>query len=135
MHTFMRDTGQDREKLETQLRRRMRYLRDKLLEDLREGEKIFVYRLKDDATERQLHRLIASLRAYNPASRLLLMRMLPQGTPGEPAREIVPGVLLGAIANGRKPVKGTGWDIDLAFWLRTCEATLTTLQPPASVAG
>ena len=135
MHTFMRDTGQDREKLEAQLRRRMRFLRDKLLEDLRAGEKIFVYRLKNAATDQELFRVVALLRAYNPANRLLLMRMLPHGETGEPAQEIAPGVLLGAIANGRKPVKGTGWAIDHAFWLQTCEAAVTKLKPDAAAAA
>ena len=131
MHTFLRDAGHDREKLLEQLSRRMRFLREKLLEDFRDGEKIFVYRLKLPPRDRQLHRLVAALRAYNPANRLLLMRMLPHGEQGEPAQEILPGVLLGAVANGRKPVQGTGWALDQQFWLDTCEAAYASLKPAA----
>ena len=121
MHTFMRDTGQDREKLFGQLQRRMRFLREKLLEDLQEGEKIFVYRHMQDPPERSLHRLLGALRVYNPYNRLVVMRMLPHGAPGERLREFAPGALWGAVGNGRKPVQGTGWDIDHAFWLEICQ--------------
>jgi tetratricopeptide (TPR) repeat protein len=121
MHTFMRDTGQDRDKLLGQLLRRMRFLREKLLEDLYEGDKIFVYRHTLNPPDRHLHKVLAAVRAYNPYNRLVVMRMLPYGAPGERLREFAPGALCGAVANGRKPVQGTGWDIDTAFWLETCQ--------------
>lgn len=121
MHTFMRDTGQDRDKLLGQLLRRMRFLREKLLEDLHEGDKIFVYRHTLNPPDRHLHKVLAAVRAYNPYNRLVVMRMLPYGAPGERLREFAPGALCGAVANGRKPVQGTGWDIDTAFWLETCQ--------------
>jgi tetratricopeptide (TPR) repeat protein len=127
MHTFMRDSGQDRDKLLQQLQRRMRFLREKLLEDLREGEKIFVYRHMLSPPDRQFMKLLAALRSYNPANRLMVIRMLPHGAPGQDLRFFAPGAVCGAIANGRKPVQGTGWAIDYAFWLKTCQAAATML--------
>jgi hypothetical protein len=118
MHTFIRDVGQDQEKLLAQLRRRMRFLRDKLLEDLRGGEKIFVYRFQRNPTQHEMMELLASVRAYHPANRLVVISMLPHGAPGEALRPLAQGALHGAIANGRKP--GGGWDIDYRFWLRVC---------------
>ena len=128
MHTFMRDTGQDREKLLQQLQRRMRFLREKLLNDLRDAEKIFVYRHMQSPPDRQLHRLLDAVRAHNAASRLVVIRMLPHGAPGEDLRLFAKGAACGAIANGRRPVQGTGWAIDTAFWLKTCQTGLTMLS-------
>jgi tetratricopeptide (TPR) repeat protein len=128
MHTFMRDTGQDRDKLLQQLQRRMRFLREKLLNDLRDGEKIFVYRHMLSPHDRQLHRLLAALRAHNPANRLVVIRMLPHGARGEVLRPFAPGAACGAIANGRRPVQGTGWAIDNEFWLKTCQEAVEMLN-------
>jgi tetratricopeptide (TPR) repeat protein len=126
-HTFMRNTGQDQEKLIGQLRRRMRFLREKLLEDLREGEKIFVYRHAKSPPDSELLKLLDALRAYNASNRLVVMRMLPHGSPGEGLRFFAPGAVCGAIADGRRPGKGQGWDIDHAFWLDTCRHALELL--------
>ncbi len=120
MHTFIKDVGQDREKLLGQLRRRMRFLRDKLLEDLTAGEKIFVYRHMRNAAERDFGRLLAALRAFNPANRLMVIRMLPHGAAGEKLALFAPGAACGAIADGRRPAQG-GWAIDTATWLETCQ--------------
>ena len=134
MHTFMRNSGQDQETLIGQLRRRMRFLRGKLLEDLAEGEKIFVYRHLKSPTDAELHKLLAALRQYNPANRLLIMRMLPHGAPGEEPGFIAPGALCGAVADGRRPGKGQGWNVDNEFWLSVCQAA-TTLLPKPSLKG
>ena len=126
MHTFMRNTGQDQEKLLGQLRRRMRFLRGKLLEDLREGEKIFVYRHVKSPPDTELLKLLDAVRAYNPANRLVVMRMLPRGSQGEALRFFAPGAVCGAVAEGRRG-NGEGWDIDVAFWLGVCESAVALL--------
>jgi tetratricopeptide (TPR) repeat protein len=130
MHTFMRDSGQDREKLLAQLRRRMCFLRDKLLQDLRAGEKIFVYRHLHYPPDKQSMQLLAAVRAYNPRNRLVVIKMLPHGTPGETLKPFADGALCGAIGNGRKPEQGTGWGIDFDFWLQTCQAAVQMLDRP-----
>ena len=127
MHTFMRNSGQDQEKLIGQLRRRMRFLREKLLEDLAEGEKIFVYRHLKSPPDAELLKLLAALRAYNPANRLMVMRMLPHGTPGENLRHLAPGAVCGAVGDGRRPGKGQGWDVDNSFWLNACQEAAALL--------
>lgn len=119
MHTFIKDIGQDREKLIMQLRRRMRFLRDKLLDDLRAGEKIFAYRHTGMPTDADVLALAEAVRRFNPANRLLVARMLPHKTEGEAVHVLAPGVAVCAIGNGRKPE--SGWDIDYAFWLESLQ--------------
>ena len=126
MHTFMRNTGQDQEKLIGQLRRRMRFLREKLIEDLREGEKIFVYRHFKSPSDAELLTLLTAVRAYNPSNRMLIMRMLPRGAPGEALRFLAAGAVCGAVADGRRG-NGEGWDIDMRFWLETCQSAVNLL--------
>ncbi len=126
MHTFMRNSGQDQEKLIGQLRRRMRFLREKLLDDLREGEKIFVYRHAKSPPDSELLKLLAALRAYNPGNRLVLMRMLPHGSAGEGLRVLAPGAVCGAVGDGRRG-PGHGWDVDNEFWLATCQRAVEML--------
>lgn len=49
--------------------RRLRFLREKLIRDLREGEKIFVFRnMLRDLTAAEIHRLHAAVRAYGKAT-------------------------------------------------------------------
>ncbi len=132
MHTFMRNTGQDQDKLIGQLRRRMRFLREKLLEDLREGEKIFVYRHAKSPPDADLLTLLAALREYNPSNRLVVMRMLPHGSPGESLRFFAPGAVCGAVGDGRRG-KGLGWGVDNEFWLATCQQAIGMLEAGGAV--
>ena len=57
------------------------------------------------------------LRAHNPANRLVVIRMLPNTA--RRARICAPYALGVAYAvqsaNGRRPVKGTGWAVDNEF--------------------
>jgi len=121
MNTFIRNIGQDQAVLATQLQRRMRFLRDKLLEDLTVGEKIFVYRCRQKTREEEILPIAASVQAYNPGNMLMAIYMLPHGAPGEKLRWLAPGVLCGGIGDGRRPSYRTGWDVDYDFWLQACQ--------------
>jgi tetratricopeptide (TPR) repeat protein len=128
MQTFIRNTSQDQEQLGSQLQRRMRFLRGKLLEDLAAGDKIFVYRCRRMTTDDEILPIGAALRTHNPNNILMAIRMLPHGAAGESLQWLAPGVLCGAIGDGRKPVKGTGWNINYDFWLQTCQQAVEMLR-------
>ena len=125
MQTFIRNGGQEQGPLLTQLQRRMRFLRGKLLEDVQAAEKIFVYRCRQRSQNDDLLGVAAALRAHNPANRLLAIRMLPHGADGELPTWLAPGVLCGAIGDGRKAGSGSGWAINYAFWLHTVQQAAT----------
>jgi len=127
MNTFIRDIGQDRQALAIQLQRRMRFLRDKLLEDLTVGEKIFVYRCRQKTREEEILPIAASVQAYNQGNVLMAIHMLPHGAPGEKLRWLAPGVLCGGVGDGRRPSYRTGWDVNYDFWLRTCQDAVALL--------
>ena len=142
MHTFIKDSGQDREKLFLQLQRRMRFLRDKLLEDLAAGEKIFLYRCRRDTQASDVAAVAAALRSYNPGNILLAVKMASPEDPAHAVRWLAPGVLSGNIRDGRKQPLGTGWAVDFGSWLETCQPAVELVEekgqgalPPAPPLG
>ncbi len=74
MHTFMRDNGDDREKRFVNVCRRIRFLRDKLLQDLKDAEKIFVYGCREALTDNEIREFWSALRRYGD-NRLLFVGM------------------------------------------------------------
>jgi tetratricopeptide (TPR) repeat protein len=128
MHTFIKDAGQDREKLLTQLQRRMRFLRDKLLEDLAAGEKIFLYRCRRDTSADEIVPVAKAVQAYNPANIVLAVKMSTPEEPAHAVRPLAPGVLCGSIRDGRKQPLRTGWAVDFESWLETCQQAVGILD-------
>lgn len=88
------------------------YLRRKLLADLREGRKIFVF-AAPDLTEPDTHTLKAALARHGPG-RLLCVTT---GTPS-PARRLAPGLYTATITR----LVGSSGPFD--DWLRICQDTL-----------
>ena len=127
MHSFIKDTGQDREQLFRQLKRRMVFLRRKLLEDLAAGEKIFVYRAVNPVREETILSIAAALQRYNPNNALLAV--LGDELDAPPG-ELVP---LGhrtayvTVQDGRKMPHGTGWDVQFQSWAEACTKALAAL--------
>ena len=73
MHTFIQDNGDDREKRFVSVCRRIRFLRDKLLQDLKDAEKIFVYSCRETVNDGEIRELWSALRRYGD-NRLLFVR-------------------------------------------------------------
>jgi tetratricopeptide (TPR) repeat protein len=97
MHTFISAADASPDLVAPKLGKRLKFLRGKLLEDLAEGHKIFVYRSSvrhEDAAFAALH---AALRRYGP-NRLLVVVLADADTPAECVRWIAPGCLIGGIA-------------------------------------
>ena len=124
MHTFIKDTGQDQRILFNQLRRRMVFLKRKLLEDLAAGEKIFVYRAAFPIRRERILAIANELQRYNAANRLAAVLA---DTPNIETTLLAPGVLCTKIRNGRLMPQGTGWNIDFSAWQNSCETALKAM--------
>jgi tetratricopeptide (TPR) repeat protein len=85
------------ERMTRQVIRRLRFLRAKLIEDLREARKIFVYKnMKRDLTEAELARLHAACRRYGDNT-LLYIRYQDATHPAGEVRRAAPGLLVAAV--------------------------------------
>jgi tetratricopeptide (TPR) repeat protein len=129
MHTFIKDSGQDKTKLAVQMQRRLRFLRDKLLQDLAAGEKIFLYRCREDTTNEHVEAMSACVRSYNQRNRLLAVFLTADDGPPVAVRRYKPRMLSAAIRNGRKRPFGSGWNIDFDAWMQILRQTLVVIAP------
>ena len=73
MHTFIPDIGDDRNKRLLSVCRRIRFLREKLLQDLKDAEKIFVYSCREVLNESEIRELRSALLRYGD-NRLLFVK-------------------------------------------------------------
>jgi len=75
MHTFIYDLKLDPDALIKQMARRFEFLKNKLIEDLEAGEKIFIYKRHDGVLPTaQMLEILAELKQYHPGNRLLAVR-------------------------------------------------------------
>jgi len=119
MHTFIpaKDSNADAE-LERQSRR-LRYLRDNLIEDLEEGEKIFVYKPKAALiSDQELAALHAAIRSYG-ATNLLCIRLESPEHPNGDVEVVDDGLLIGYI--DRVTPNADSRDIAYDSWLTICK--------------
>ncbi|MCX8254356.1 MAG: tetratricopeptide repeat protein [Beijerinckiaceae bacterium] len=119
MHTFLHVPRADPDDVYVKMCRRIVYLRDKFIEDLRTAEKIFVYRSAtlDVAGLQRLHR---ALRAYGPVTLLGVQAVLPQATAGSGASigdvvRLGEGLCIGVLPQSPKDALGNPI-IDFEAW-------------------
>jgi Flp pilus assembly protein TadD len=116
MHTFVRADQVPFDQMLVQIRRRLTFLRDKLLTDLRNGEKIFVYKnayrnLTDDEIG-QLHRAI---RRYGDTT-LFCLRRADETRPFPLVEMPRPGLLIGYIDGFSFDPNGADRSLPVASW-------------------
>ncbi len=128
MHSFIRtrDPAVPDARLHAQLCRRAAFLREKLLGDLAEAGKVFLYQFPWRLNPDLRARLLAALQRHNPANRLLLVHEAGlHETPGTVAAGW-DGVLEGAIDHlcGRRG----GWEtLSTLVWRAICREALGLL--------
>jgi hypothetical protein len=85
-HTFVHRVAEEppekQEAFSQQQRRRLLFLKDKLIADLEEPQKICVYATNDYASDDHAARLFAALRAYGPNSLLFVRPARDNRPPG-----------------------------------------------------
>jgi tetratricopeptide (TPR) repeat protein len=94
-HTFINETAIAWERMFTQSCRRIRYLKDKLIEDLTNGTKIFVYKTSlRNLTEAEIDRLYEALQLYG-RNTLLYVRYADATRPDAALEQVKPGLMIG----------------------------------------
>jgi len=122
MHSFIGVNDEAPELVLAKMQRRMIYLRRKLLEDLILAEKTFLYRCPVDTDDNDIPPLFDAVRAYNPANKLLVVRMSAYASHPELPQQIAPGALIATIPDGRTEPYGRDWDINFNAWLAMARA-------------
>jgi tetratricopeptide (TPR) repeat protein len=97
MRTFVMADAVPEDRMRAQITQRLRFLRRKLIDDLRGAEKIFVYRdLRQDLPDAEITRLHAAVRRYGDAT-LFNIRYRDAAHPHGHVEAAGPGLLIGYI--------------------------------------
>ena len=108
--------------------KRLPFLRRKLIEDLEEAGKIFVYRGMHRLPQPLVLRLVAAVRTYGPAT-LLWVEQQDRDHPASSVEWIVPGLLKGYI--DRFAPAENAHALSLDCWIAICRNALKAAQAPA----
>lgn len=117
-HTFTPSFSMPRDKFYDAHCRRMRFMRTKLLNDIANSEKVYVYasaRLNDQNIA-ELHEAIRSL---GQQAILLCVRKADEQHPAGQVRQLADGLLVGAIS------RHSTVNIEINEWLEVCRAALS----------
>ena len=127
MHTFVSaDDVTDPESFLKKFCARLQYLRRKLLEDLREGNRIFLYKRKKPLNSEEIESLSRAVRAYGP-NRLLIVQEGFQGMGVEKRLEVLDkSTLIGKVP--RFELK----NIDYESWIELMDEAYGVFHPQAS---
>jgi tetratricopeptide (TPR) repeat protein len=118
-HTFIRTDEAPRERVYRQTLRRLVFLRDKLIEDLENAEKIFVFKLPDAVSPEEIEGLFTTLRTYGPAT-LLCVSLADEDHPGGTVEMLRPGLFMGRVTMWGSARDDTMRGIDFASWREIC---------------
>lgn len=122
-HTGMFKKDYSEEKAKRGLVTHMTYLRDKFLEDLEDGEKIFVYRTFDHVVpDAQVFAMAAAIKAYGPGQ-FLYVRLAAKGRASCTVERVSDNLLVGHI-DAFAPRGGQERVDNHEGWARICEAAL-----------
>ena len=105
---------------------RLPFLTQKLMQDLKDAEKIFVYRGMTPLTESQVQRLHAAMRTFGPAT-LLWVEVCDADHEAGSVEEIAPGLLKGSIK--RFAPATNAHDLDLDAWIEVCRNADVLTRP------
>jgi tetratricopeptide (TPR) repeat protein len=121
-HTFTMATTEPIEEFTVQQLRRIRYLRRKLIQDLRAAKKIFVYKSEEGITDRQVTALYEALRRYAANIILLCVKLEEPGHPSDTLERIDEGLFVGYID------KFSVVDVSVDIWVSLCQRTAAQLS-------
>lgn len=120
MHTWVREDEKPYDAMYTMICRRLRFLRDKLLDDLAGANKIFVFKLGDrPCTAEQLLRIHAALRSFGPNT-LLHIRLADDTHPSGTVEELQEGLLVGYISHFNQTLDGDVVPVAIDSWRAVC---------------
>jgi Flp pilus assembly protein TadD len=117
LHSFILEGDVAAEVVKMKLCRRISYLKDKFIQDLKEGSKIFVFNTMLPLSDEELRRLHAGLCQYGPVS---LLHVAPHADP-RPGTVIEVDARLWRGSLGRTGCNGRIWEIEFDTWLTICQ--------------
>ncbi len=128
-HTFLHPGDVVEADLIAQQATRLKFLRRKLLEDLTNGDKIFVIKRNDPLTQAEVLPVLTSLRRHAPQARLLYVVPATPDRPPGTVIETADGLLCGHIDQFAPPDRVP--ELSLEPWLEVCvnAARLAAAQP------
>ncbi len=118
-HTFIRTDEAPRDRVYRQTLRRLVFLREKLIEDLENAEKIFVFKLSEAVSAAEIEALFATLRTYGPAS-LLCVSLADEDHAGGSVEMLRPGLFMGRVATWGSARGDTMRGVDFSSWRELC---------------
>ncbi len=134
-HTKMFEHSLAADKAMDMLCKRTRRLCEKLLEDISEGEKIFVFQSHNRLSPTDLSRLHKAIRRLGPAAELLYLHPAEPGQRAGSVTRMEPGLIVGQI--DRAGFDGVHWTISYEMWLELLAETarLCGRKVPKGITG
>jgi tetratricopeptide (TPR) repeat protein len=124
MHTFVHKRDLPEDEMFTQTCRRTAYLRRQLLEDLEDGEQIFVYKFhRRNLTAEELRNLHRAVRSYGDTA-LLYVRYADADHPSGTVEQADTGLFVGYISGFNVSPENKARQIDLPAWDMICRGAL-----------
>jgi predicted Zn-dependent protease len=120
-HTFIKADEAPEDRVYQQTLRRLRFLTTKLIEDLEQAEKIFVFKLAEYEGQPPLDRLFEAMRTYGPTT-LLCVALADSDHPGGTLEMLRPGLFLGRVSMFGNAGISAARGLDLPAWRSICEA-------------
>jgi tetratricopeptide (TPR) repeat protein len=135
-NTFMKVSDAPYDKMFTQTCRRLRFLRNKLVEDLRAAEKIFVFKVQDPEPDEALRALYFAARRYGNVT-LMCVREADADNQRGSIRILESGLFVGYIGYFIRAGDGGSLGIDFVTWKSLAEEAerLRTISLPAAEAA
>lgn len=120
MHTFVPVREVSREQMYARACRRLQFLRDKFLDDLEDGSKIFVYRLTErNLDPEELGRIRRAMQRYSQNA-LLYVRYSDADHAAGTVEVSEPGLLIGYIEHFSMSAAGQPLELALHTWAEIC---------------
>ena len=132
-HTFVKAEDSPEDRMLKQSVRRMRFLRDKLIENLHAAEKVFIYKFAMKFDEAALRRMFASLRKYGPCT-LLCVTFADQNHPKGELQMLEPGLFVGRTGMFMDAVVPDEHGVDTDMWFRHCRDVVSWHQAQRAAA-
>jgi tetratricopeptide (TPR) repeat protein len=131
MHTFVRADQVPEDQMFTQICRRLHYLKTKLLDDLRQGDKIFVYKnAYADLTDAEITALHTAFRQLGPST-LLCVRREDKARPFPFVEAPAPGLMIAYIDAFAVSPDGEARSLPVASWTALLTRAYQMWQPTA----
>jgi hypothetical protein len=115
-HTRMHDYEKTQDEVFQMFCKRTRRLCEKLVEDLEDGAKIFVFQTRDRLGPDALAELDRAVHRIGPAAELLCIHPAEGGEAVGTVERLKPGLMLGLI--DKPGFDGQTWDISFEVWVR-----------------